>query len=98
MSKLSSLAGLSGLAKEVEITPDHSEIKPDELLTTDAKRDPLDHPSGRKNAMDEYVMVGIRMTRRQRKATKQLAADLEITIQELVRQAIVMYRDSKGQR
>jgi hypothetical protein len=69
-----------------------------ELLTNEAKRDPLDHPSGRKNPMDEYVMVGIRMTRRQRKATKQLAADLEITIQELVRQAIVMYRDSKGHR
>lgn len=69
------------------------EIQSVELLT---KNDPMAIPSGRKTPLDEYVMVGIRLTKRQRKALKMLAADMDLSIQETVRRAIVMFRDAQG--
>ena len=85
----------ANLAVEQE---DEKEIQPVELLTTESKRDPFEHNTGRKTALDESVMVGIRMTKRQRKALKQLAFDLDLSIQEVVRQAVVLFRDSKSLR
>ena len=53
-------------------------------------------PGARKSPMDEIVMVGIRMTKRQRKALKMLSADMDTSVQDAVLQGLALLRKSRG--
>lgn len=52
----------------------------------------------RKGALDEVVMVGVRMTKRERKALKKLAADLDISVQEVLAQGVELVRQANALR
>ena len=53
-------------------------------------------PGARKSPLDEIVMVGIRMTKRQRKALKMLSADMDTSVQDAVLQGLALLRKSRG--
>lgn len=46
----------------------------------------------------EIVMVGIRMTRGERRQLRAMAGQLEIPIQDIIRQGISMFREKQGLR
>ena len=46
----------------------------------------------------EIVMVGIRMTRAERRQLRAMAGQLEIPIQDIVRHGIALYREKQGLR
>lgn len=47
---------------------------------------------------DELVMVNIRITSAQRKATQQLALDLDMTVKDLMIAAIAEFKTNRGYR
>lgn len=53
-------------------------------------------PGARKSPLDEIVMIGIRMTKRQRKALKMLSADMDTSVQDAVLQGLALLRKSRG--
>lgn len=87
-----SLSAMASLAEEIQDFP--NEINEIKLLTND----PFELNDGRKTKDDEVVMVGVRMTKRHRKLVKSLAVQQDITIQELVRRALSLYRREQGLR
>ena len=46
----------------------------------------------------EIVMVGIRMTKAERRQLRAMAGQLEIPIQDIVRHGIALYREKQGLR
>lgn len=92
-----SLGSMASLSDEIqETTNEKNEIQ---LLTKESKtKDPFESNEGRKTKDDEVVMVGVRMTKRHRKLVKSLAVQQDITIQELVRRALSLYRRDQGLR
>lgn len=46
----------------------------------------------------EIVMVGIRMTRAERRQLRAMAGQLEIPIQDIVRHGIALFREKQGLR
>lgn len=93
MKKIASLASLSALANDTKNIESQLENQQDNLLTNDSIK------KSRKNPLDdEFVMIGARFSKRQRRDMKKLAADLEISIQELLHQSVAMFRESKGHR
>jgi hypothetical protein len=92
-----SLGSMAVLSEEIQDSL--NQINDIELLTKESKtKDPFDLTEGRKTKDDEVVMVGVRMTKRHRKLVKSLAVQQDITIQELVRRALSLYRKDQGLR
>jgi hypothetical protein len=52
----------------------------------------------RKGPLDEVVMVGVRMTKRERKALKSLAGELDISVQEVIAQGVELVRQANAFR
>lgn len=88
MGKLS-FAGLVTLA---EPTQQSGQVN---LLTNSQFEDLRDRPTTSKA---ELVMVGVRMTKAERKALRSLSDQLETPIQDLVRRGIALVRQAEGLR
>lgn len=81
----------SGLAENIK-TPASEQVN---LLTKNEFTKLKDRPEESKA---ELVMVGVRMTKAERKALRSLSDQLEIPIQDLVRRGIALVRQAEGLR
>jgi hypothetical protein len=96
MSKKQDLSAMfSEIGNDEILQPYHIESKQVDLLTTEPVRSPK---SARKGPLDEVVMVGVRMTKRERKALKSLAGELDISVQEVIAQGVELVRQANAFR
>lgn len=66
------------------------------LLTTEPEA--VDPANEKKPRPSSVVMLGVRVTKAERRDYKKLAADLDMTLEQLVRAAVKGFKESKGLR